>query len=261
MAAIAALSIQTVMLIVRRMARETFGLEFLFKFICNMTVGAGDIVMRAGQREVCPGRVIEERFSPGAADMTKRAISTIETLVCIVRAMTCVTLSRGIQIARPCMARCALGTQVAADQRITGLGTVIELSFAPFGRDMTGLAVPVECTLVLIIIGMAIETERGRLAMFFADPVTIFTDNLPVRPNQNKIGQLMIESLRVERYDSRTTTCVLGVACCALLCIGILIAAMVADPVPHITGDIFMAGLAQLPLLLAGKGDMATLAI
>ena len=261
MAAAAVLSIQTAMLIILHMARKTFCFEILFKFVRNMTVGAGDIVMRAGQREVRPGRVIEKSFSPVAADMTKRAIISIKTLVCIVRAMTCITLSRGIQIARLCMARCALDTPVPTNQRVSGLGTVIKFDFAPFCSDMTGLAALVECTLVLIIIGMAVETKRRRFAMFCANLMTIFTGSLPVRTHQDKISQLMIKPLRVEPYDSRITTCMLGVACCALLYIGILIATVVADPVPRITGDILMAGLAQLPLLVACKGDMATLAI
>ena len=105
MAAFAGLAIQTFMLVVRRMARDTFGLELFFKFIRNMTVGAGDIAMRTSQRESRPGRVIEKRFSPGAADMTECAIGAVKALVRIVLSMTCVTLCRGIQVARFNMAR------------------------------------------------------------------------------------------------------------------------------------------------------------
>ncbi len=84
------------MLIIIRMARDTFGLELLFKFICDMTVGASDVSVRTGQRERRPGRVIEKRFGPGTTDMTECAIGSVKTFVRIIRSMTCVTVSRGI---------------------------------------------------------------------------------------------------------------------------------------------------------------------
>ena len=84
------------MLIIIRMAGDTVGLQLAFKFVLNMTVGAGNTAVRAGQRKRRLDRVIEQRFSPGSADMTERAISSIQTLVRIVRSMTSVAFSRSV---------------------------------------------------------------------------------------------------------------------------------------------------------------------
>lgn len=96
MTALAGAAVQTVMLVVIGMAGDTFSLQRLFKFVRDMTVGAGNVSVRTRQRECRPGRVIEKRFSPVTTDMTERAIGSVKTVVRVVRTMTCVTLSRGV---------------------------------------------------------------------------------------------------------------------------------------------------------------------
>jgi hypothetical protein len=147
------------------------------------------------------------------------------------------------------MAGRTLDIQMLTDQCVTGLGAVIKFNVTPFGRKVTRLTLPIECTLVFIVICVAIETERWRFAMFCADVMAILTGSLLVRACQDKISQLMIEQLRIELDNIRVTPHMFGMACSALLYIGISITAVVSDFVPHIMGNIFMTGFAQGPLL------------
>ena len=159
------------------------------------------------------------------------------------------------------MAGRALDIQMPADQCVTGLDAVIEFDFAPFGRNMTGFALPAEAPLVLIVLCMTIETERWRFAIFFTDLMAILAGSLLMRTRQDKICQLMIEQLRVEPDNIRVTAYMLGMAGGALLYIGIFIEAVVSDFFLYITGNIFMTCFAQKPLLVTFKSDMTTLAI
>ena len=115
------------------------------------------------------------------------------------------------------MTGCALDLEVPADQYVTGLRAVIKLDLVPFGRHMAGFALLAECALVLIVGFVAIETQLWRLAMFRAGVMAILTGNLLMRPRKDKIGQFMIELLRVESDNIRVTAYMLGMACSALL--------------------------------------------
>jgi hypothetical protein len=159
------------------------------------------------------------------------------------------------------MAGRALDIQMPADQCVASLRAVIEFDFAPFGRNMTGFALLAKSTVVLIFLCMAIETERGRFAMFCTDLMAILTGSLLMRARQEKIGQLMIEQLRVEPDNICVTTYMLGMAGGALLYIGIFIEAVVSDFSLYVTGNIFMTRFAQRPLLVTFKSDMTTFAI
>jgi hypothetical protein len=159
MAGATVFTIKSIMLVIFPMARDAFRFELLFEFVLDMTVGAGDITVCTGQCKRCLGRVIEKGFSPGTADMTERAIGSVQALVRIVIAVTGVTLGRRIQIIRFNVAGRTLDPEMAADQRVTGLGGVIELDFTPTGLDMTGRTLLAEPTLMLIVLRMAIETE------------------------------------------------------------------------------------------------------
>lgn len=192
--------------------------------------------------------MVENGFRPGPTDVAECAIGSVKTVMHIFCAMTGVTLCRCISITRFDVTRCAIGIEVSSDQRITGLGAVVEFDLTPSGLDMAGPAVLVECPVVIVIVRMAIETKRRRFTMFCAVFMAVLTTGLPMCADQIKIGQLMIKQPGVEADDIRVRACMFGMTRRALFYIGVVIAPVVSGSVPYVTRHILVAGLAQGPL-------------
>ena len=103
---------------------------------------------------------------------------------------------------------------------------------------------------MFIVICMTVETERRRFTVLGTGIMAVFAGSFPVRPRQDKIGQLMIEQLRVEPDNIRGTPHMLGMACCALLYIGIPVATVIPDSIPYIKSNVLVTGFAQGSLLI-----------
>ena len=126
--------------------------------------------------------------------------------------MTVVTLGRRVLINIVAMTIDAGDRFVTTREGKTGLDQVIELRVSPTRCPVTAFALLPEPTVVLIVLGVAVMTQRRGFPVGNIGHMALAALRLDVGTGQLKIGQRMIKSARFQANDIGTPALMFRVA-------------------------------------------------
>lgn len=188
--------------------------------LANVAVPARKRCVRRYERESGLALMVEFRL-PGRGAMTPAAAVAARPAVGVVEPMTVDARRSDRFESRVRVTGETREARVSTGQREPG-GVVVEGASPPSGGLVAVAAGATEATAVHVVVTMAGCAIRRRVGKPLIGSVATGARRFGVRSQQRKIGQRVVEQIRLQTHDVRIATLVLGVALAALraACLG-----------------------------------------
>ena len=201
--------------------------------------------------------VVEARRLPFFRGVAACAALSEASFVRVVLLVAAKAFARRIDEPLVDVASGALELGVAVLQRKTRL-RVVKACLFPRAFAVAGLALRAELALVRVVLAMAADARRRRVAMLGLRAMAACAPDLLVLAAQLKVGLRMVERLFVEHHDVRIATLMLGMAKVALELLETPVKARLGA---HVAGHFLVAIEAALRLAAAVEPHMAVAAV
>lgn len=211
--------------------------------------------MRLTQSEMRISLMVEAYDVPFLLRVAGFALFAETPLVNIVLAMTVATYGRWLVMeGLTFVTRFTTDRRVTVAQRETGTG-MVKGTFFPAGCVVAVIASGAQLVFVHVVLAMAGNASVRRFAVFFSTGMTGLAFHFCVQPEQDIVGQRVIESGFVQTDDVRLAPLVFGVAVIA----GALHfqPAVISATFRNVSCNVFVAGQAPFRLLALLERHMA----